>query len=137
MSGADKVLEFLYGNGIPLAIASSSRMNFIKTIVKNHGLEEFFQLLWSVENEPVGKPHPGIFLSVAARMNVDPQKCVVFEDSVNGMLSAKAANMKVVAFLSDGNSEDTKYDIADMKLESFHNFGPREYIYLELLMKSR
>ena len=136
MPGIDKVLEFFESHDLPMAVASSSRLNLIESVVKKHGLERYFQLLYSDENEPFGKPHPGIFLSVAARMNVDPQYCLVFEDSVNGILAAKAANMKVVAFLSAGNPEDTKYDIADMKLESFHNFGTSEYKRLKLLMKN-
>jgi mannitol-1-/sugar-/sorbitol-6-/2-deoxyglucose-6-phosphatase len=136
MTGVDKVLEFFKSQSLPIAIASASRMSLIESVVKKHGLENYFQLLYSDENEPLGKPNPGIFLSVAAQMNVDPQYCLVFEDSVNGILAAKAANMKVVAFLSTGNLEDTKYDIADMKLESFHNFGTSEYKRLKLHMKN-
>lgn len=137
MPGAKRVLEFFRSYDLPMAIASSSRMSFIESVVKKHDLEKYFQLLYSVDSEPVGKPHPGIFLSAAAKMNVDPKQCIVFEDSVNGMVSAKAANMKVVAFLSPGNSADTKYDIADMKLESFHNFGTAEFEYLESHMKNQ
>ncbi len=136
MPGVDKVLEFFKRNDLPMAVASSSRMSLIESVVKKHGLGKYFQLLYSADNEPLGKPHPGIFLSVAAKMNVDPKCCVVFEDSVNGILSAKAAQMKVVAFLSNGNRKDTKYNIADMKLESFHNFGIAEYECLKLQMKN-
>ncbi len=135
MSGVVQVLEFFNSKGLPMAVASSSKMNLIQGVISNHKLEDFFKLLYSGDSELVGKPHPGIFLSVARELKVDPQSCIVFEDSVNGIRSAKAAQMKVVAFLSDGNTEDTKYDIADMKLESFHNFGPSEYEYLELQMK--
>lgn len=135
MPGAIEVLEFFNRKSMPMAIASSSGMSLIEGVVKKHHLEGYFNLLYSGDAEPVGKPHPGIFLSTARELKVDPCFCVVFEDSVNGILSAKAANMKVIAFLSDGNTEDTKYDIADMKLESFYNFGNAEYEYLELLMK--
>lgn len=136
MPGVDKLLDFFKNHNLPMAIASASRMNLIESIVKKHGLEKYFQLLYSDENEPLGKPYPGIFLSVAAQLNVDPPYCLVFEDSVNGIQAAKAANMKVVAFLSTGNPKDTKYDIADMKLESFHNFGTLEYKRLKLQMKN-
>ena len=135
MPGALEVLEFFNSKGLPMAIASSSGMSLIENVVRKHKLEIFFQLLYSGDSEPVGKPHPGIFISTARELKVDSKFCIAFEDSVNGILSAKAANMKVIAFLSDGDPKDTKYDIADMKLESFHNFGNSEYEYLELLMK--
>jgi sugar-phosphatase len=135
MPGAIDALKFLKGKGLPLAVASSSSMHLIKHVVRIHQLDLYFDLLFSGDDEPNGKPHPGIFLSTARKLNINPRYCVVFEDSVNGILAAKAAKMKVVALLNDSKTEDTKYDMADLKLESFHNFGSSEYEYLELLMK--
>ncbi|MBN2523136.1 MAG: hexitol phosphatase HxpB [Bacteroidales bacterium] len=135
MPGAIDALKFLKDKGLPLAVASSSSMHLIKHVVRIHQMDLYFDLLFSGDDEPHGKPHPGIFLSAARKLNIDPRYCVVFEDSVNGIFAAKAAKMKVVALLNDSKKEDTKYEMADLKLESFHNFGNSEYEYLELLMK--
>ena len=51
----------------------------------------------SAEWEPLGKPHPGAYLSTAAKLGVDPTACLAVEDSFNGAISAKAARMRVVA----------------------------------------
>jgi hypothetical protein len=50
------------------------------------------------------------------------------------MVSAKAARMKVIAYLDDGRFKDTKYDFTDLKLESFYNFGQVEFELLQSLM---
>jgi len=50
------------------------------------------------------------------------------------MISAKAARMKLIAFLDDDRFNDTKYDFADLKLESFHNFNVAKLEYLQKLM---
>ena len=50
----------------------------------------------SAEWEPLGKPHPGAYLSTAAKLGVDPTGCLAVEDSFNGAISAKAARMRVV-----------------------------------------
>ncbi len=135
MPGVKKVLDLLRKKHLPMAIASSSKMSLIDGVVKKFKLEDYFELLYTGEEEPLGKPHPGIYLSVTRKMGVDPEFCIAFEDSLKGMLSAKAAHLKLVAFLKDGNFHDTKYDFADMKLESFHNFGTAEFEYLQSLMK--
>lgn len=136
MPGVIDVLNDLKEKGLPIAIASSSSIKIIEDVVLSHKLEFYFDILHSGDNERVGKPHPGIFISTADRLNVDPAYCVVFEDSVNGIKAAKSAGMKVVAFICDHLNDHYKFDMADMKLESFHNFGSSEYEQLELLMKN-
>ncbi|MGD2036026.1 MAG: HAD-IA family hydrolase [Bacteroidales bacterium] len=135
MPGLKDVLNLFQEKGIPMAIASSSALDLIRQVVSSHHLGDFFDLLYSGEVEPAGKPHPGIFLSVAEKLQATPENCVVFEDSLNGIKAARAAGMKVVAFLGDAGTNRKEYDIADLKLQSFHNFGNEEYKYLESLMK--
>jgi sugar-phosphatase len=132
--GAREILEFWYNKKIPVAIASASSVKLIEAVVQNFDLGKYFRVLYSGDFENYGKPHPGIFISTAQHMKVDPVFTIVFEDSFNGMIAAKAARMKLVAFLDDGGFNDTKYDFADLKLESFYNFGPAEYKFLESLM---
>jgi beta-phosphoglucomutase-like phosphatase (HAD superfamily) len=46
---------------------------------------------------PRGKPSPDVYLEVARRLGVDPEKTAAIEDSHNGIMSAKAAGMRVIA----------------------------------------
>jgi HAD superfamily hydrolase (TIGR01509 family) len=132
--GVIEVMELLRNKKIPLAIASSSTIKLIEAAVEKFELQKYFSLIWSGDFEKTGKPHPGIYLSAANRLNIDPVYTIAIEDSFNGMISAKAARMKLVAYLDDGRINDTKYDFADFKLESFYNFGHAELEFLQTIM---
>ena len=132
--GIAEVLEFLNNKGVPMAIASASSMKLIEAVAQKFDISKYFRLFYSSDSENYGKPHPAVFISTAQHLKVDPVFTVVFEDSFNGMIAAKAARMKLVAFLDEGRFNDTKYNFADLKLESFYNFGSAEYKFLESLM---
>ena len=132
--GAKEMIELLRQYSLPLAIASSTVNRLIKSFLHNFGLESYFKVICSAESEPFGKPHPGIYLTTAKKLNVSPQRCLVIEDSFQGMLAAKAAGMKLLAYLPKQRYCDTKYDFADSKIESFCNFGPSELEYLHSIV---
>ncbi len=130
IDGAIDVLKFLKNKGLPLAIASSSPMGYIEKAAIKFGIDPYIDIVHSGDLEEFGKPHPAVYLSVANKLNIDPKNIVAFEDSLTGMFSVKAAKMKLVACLFDDNFNDTKYDFADLKIESFHNFGAKECSFL-------
>jgi mannitol-1-/sugar-/sorbitol-6-/2-deoxyglucose-6-phosphatase len=132
--GALEVLELIRNKKIPMAIASSSTIKLIEAAVEKFNLQKYFSVIWSGDYETFGKPHPGIYISAANKLKIDPVYSIAIEDSFNGMISAKAARMKLAAYLDDGRFNDTKYDFADLKLESFHNFGHTELEFLQSLM---
>ena len=59
-------------------------------------IENEFDFVHSAENETHGKPHPAVFLTVAKKLGAEAHKCLVIEDSLNGIVSGKAARMTVV-----------------------------------------
>lgn len=132
--GVKEMIGFLKEHDLPLAIASSTVSRLIGAILNNFGLYSFFDVICSSESEQFGKPHPGIYINAAKQLNVRPEKCVAIEDSLNGMIAVKAARMKLIAYLPNGKAENTKYDFADLKLESFHNFGPSDLDYLDSIV---
>ena len=67
---------------------------------------------------PYGKPHPMVYLTCAEKLNINPLHCLVIEDSVNGIIAGKAAQMKVVAIPEDINKNNPKFSIADYNIES-------------------
>jgi HAD superfamily hydrolase (TIGR01509 family) len=81
----------------PLGLASSSPPRLIEAALSAAGLAGIFTVTLSTEEVPRGKPAPDVYLAVAQRLQVDPAACVAVEDSSNGVRSAAAAGMRVIA----------------------------------------
>jgi HAD superfamily hydrolase (TIGR01509 family) len=84
-------------SAFPLGLASSSNREVIDAVLELAGLTACFRATVSSEEVAHGKPAPDVYLEAAARLGVDPRVCVAIEDSHNGIRSAKAAGMAVVA----------------------------------------
>jgi HAD superfamily hydrolase (TIGR01509 family) len=85
------------GAEMPLAIASSSNRELIDVVLRVSGLASEFAVTVSSEEVPRGKPAPDVYLEAARRLGADAARCGAVEDSHNGIRSAKAAGMLVVA----------------------------------------
>jgi len=96
IDGAAEAVERLAARW-PLAVASSSNRPIIDLVLELSGLARFFSTTVSSEEVPRGKPAPDVYLEAARRLEVDPAACAAVEDSHNGILSAKAAGMRVIA----------------------------------------
>src|SRR5213592_2367776 len=81
----------------PLGLASSSNRELIDLVLGLSGLAEYFKATVSSEEVPRGKPAPDVYLEAARRLGVAPNRCAAVEDSENGIRSAKAAGMRVLA----------------------------------------
>lgn len=106
-------LDFFRGKGVRLALASTSAMALINTVLDKLALRSYFEELHSAEFEPYGKPHPGVYISMAKRLGVPAHTCLAIEDSINGILAAKAAKMKCVAIPEKELAGDKRLGIAD------------------------
>jgi HAD superfamily hydrolase (TIGR01509 family) len=84
----------------PLGLASSSSRQLIELVLEASGLAGRFGATVSTEEVAHGKPAPDAYLEVAARLGVDPNACAAVEDSSNGVRSAAAAGMRVIAIPS-------------------------------------
>ncbi|HEX4760006.1 MAG TPA: HAD family phosphatase [Thermoleophilaceae bacterium] len=94
--GAREAVEQAAGRW-PLGLASSSNREIIELFLDLSGLRELFAATVSSEELERGKPAPDVYLETARRMGVEPERCAAVEDSENGIRSAKAARMYVVA----------------------------------------
>ena len=84
--------------GLRVAVASGTdRIKALASLQKIGLAEESWEIVVSGEQVKRNKPAPDIFLSTAQKLGVDPEACVVLEDSVNGIRAAKAAGMRCVA----------------------------------------
>ncbi len=124
VDGAKYILDFFRKTKLQKALASSSDMILINTILEKFGLTDYFDSVYSAEYEGYGKPHPAVFLKTAQQLKVKPFECLVFEDSTNGVLAAKSAKMKTIAVPPDNNEHknDPIYQIADMRLTNLKEF---------------
>ncbi|ASI94676.1 HAD family phosphatase [Vibrio rotiferianus] len=91
--GVIELLEWLKKNGIPTAVATSTANEVAKKKLELAGLSKYFDNLTTGCEVTHGKPDPEIYLLAASRLNVDPTKCLAFEDSNNGVRSAVSAKM--------------------------------------------
>ncbi len=123
LPGVYNIIEFFKEKNIPVAVASASNLNLIKTVVKKLNIEQEFVTIESAEKLQYGKPHPEIFLTTAKKLNTKPENCLVFEDSIFGVLAGKAAKMKVVAIPEEANYQKKEFVIADAKLASLELFN--------------
>ncbi len=81
----------------PLAVASSSNRPIIELVLELSGLGRYFRTTVSSEEVARGKPAPDVYLEAARRLGIRPEHAVAIDDSANGIRSAKAAGMGVVA----------------------------------------
>lgn len=100
--GSVELIRALHTNGIPLAVASSSRLGFIERVLGALNIGGLFQAIASAQEVQNGKPAPDIFLLAAKRLGVDPKDCIVIEDGVSGMIGAKKAGMACVGLAENG-----------------------------------
>jgi HAD superfamily hydrolase (TIGR01509 family) len=81
----------------PLGLASSSNREIIELFLELSGLDDAFKATISSEEVTRGKPAPDVYLATAEQLDVDPRRCAAVEDSSNGLRSAAAAGMAVIA----------------------------------------
>ena len=81
----------------PIALASSSNREVIDEVLSAMGVADRFGATVSSEEVERGKPAPDVYLEAARRIGVDPRQAVAVEDSENGIRSARAAGMRVLA----------------------------------------
>lgn len=122
LPGVEKLLELLKQHDFKIGLASSSPARMIHGLVKHFGIEHYFDCITSADKVELGKPHPAVFLHCAEELKAGPLQCLVLEDSVNGMIAAKAARMKVVVVPDDIHFEDPRFSLADAKLKSLEDF---------------
>ncbi len=112
-AGVQEFLEFLTGNGIKIAIGSSSRN--AKFILKQIGMFDTFEAISDGTNITNSKPDPEVFLMAADMLGVAPEKCLVVEDAEAGIDAAKAGNMDSLGVYAVVNYPENTYSAKDIQ----------------------
>jgi len=118
LPGVLSTINYCKIKNIPIAIASSSLYEVIDATINRLNLNNHFNIVYSAQDEERGKPHPGIFISTAKKMDVNISNCIIFEDSVNGVIAARAAGAIAVAVPDSSHFDNPQFSIAHHKLKS-------------------
>jgi HAD superfamily hydrolase (TIGR01509 family) len=124
IDGAREAVERL-AQRWPLGLASSSNRPIIDLALELAGLEGRFRATVSSEEVARGKPAPDVYLEAARRLAVPPERCAAIEDSHNGIRSARAARMRVIAIPNEVFPPDADaLALADVVLDSLDELTP-------------
>jgi beta-phosphoglucomutase len=113
LPGVSNVIDYLSENNIPFALGSASKN--ARIILEKTGLIEKFDAVVDGNDVTKAKPNPEVFLIAASKLEVEPENCIVFEDSVAGIQAANAAEM-----ISVGIGEKDVLNEADFIFSDFN-----------------
>jgi HAD superfamily hydrolase (TIGR01509 family) len=124
IEGAVEAVERLAARW-PLGLASSSNRELIDLVLELAGLAQHFRATVSSEEVARGKPAPDVYVEAAWRLGIAPESCAAIEDSENGIRSAKAAGMRVIAIPNPQYPpEEDVLTLADDVLGSIRELTP-------------
>lgn len=123
LPGFTGLLDELRAHEVPLALTSSSLRSWIEMVLARFSLHDAFRVVVSAEElKGEGKPSPAIYIHTAKELGVPAARCIVIEDSRNGVLSAKAAGMYCIG-LRNGFNEEQDLSGADIIVHGFHELN--------------
>lgn len=124
IKGVANLVKDIYQSKYLLAVASSSPNEYIVNATTSIKLYDLFNEIVSGALLDNPKPSPDIFLYTAKLLGVNPEECMVIEDSTNGINAAKAAGMICIGF-KNPNSGDQDLSNADCVIDSFEHIGAK------------
>jgi beta-phosphoglucomutase family hydrolase len=117
--GLEKFLEDLDKHDVTMAIATSGIQVNIDFMFEHVPIKQYFDKIINSNDIEKGKPDPEIFIKTAEELGIPPENCVVFEDSIAGVQSGKAAGMKVVALTTTHSEEELSE--ADLVIDDYRS----------------
>lgn len=118
-----RVQDFSLTN-FTLGLVSSSSYKVIDTVLRTLGIKDYFQIIHGAEAFSLGKPDPEPYARTAYLLGQEPWDCVVIEDSKSGVIAAKRAGAKCIAYLN-GHNRKADLGLADKIVNSFEKIDPR------------
>ena len=127
IEGVLDLIQKLKANNFQLAIASSSKPEFIDLILGELKIKDKFDVITAGNEVEKGKPNPDIFLLAAKKLGADPADCTVIEDAKHGVIAAKRAGMKCVWLNSLGQPGQNEYP-ADITVKSLKELRIQDFV---------
>ena len=121
--GVENYIKSLKSNGIRTAVVTSSNLPKMENVYRCHpGFKEMFDIILTSEDFSESKPSPYCYLKAMRLFGAGPEDCVVFEDSLAGLQSARASGAFVTA-LTTTNPEEVVRNYADLVIRDFNDSG--------------
>ncbi len=131
IQGLDEFLVKSHAKGIPMAIGSAAIQSNIDFVLDGLNIRQHFTAIVSAENVLHSKPDPSTFLQAAKAIQVDPEACIVFEDSVKGVEAAFNAGMNAVAITTmHGKREFSNFSNIICFIDNYDNLEPGEILLM-------
>lgn len=108
-SGVKRLLTEAHDAGVPMAIATTTTPENVSALLNSalfEGAESWFEVIGAGDIVPAKKPAPDIYTYVMEQMGLQPDECIAFEDSANGILSSRAAELKTIVTVNGYTAED-------------------------------
>jgi sugar-phosphatase len=121
IDGVELLIKKLKANGYKIGLATNSPLRLIQIVLEKLELTDYFDAVASAEHELEGKPNPLVYQSVAKKLKLKPETCIVVEDSYAGLCAAKDAGMRTILIGKENNLK-LEYKIADFKINSYTQF---------------
>ena len=119
VAGFTQFIGQLRSQGVKTAVVTSSNRQKMEVVYRKHPeFADLFDAILTSEDFAESKPSPDCYLRAAARFGVAPDECVVFEDSLNGLRSGRAAKMFVVG-LTTTNEREKICDLSDCQIDDY------------------
>ena len=123
IKGLENFLAELKNDGVKMAMATSATVEDIDFILNKVPIRDDFDKIVNSSMVKKPKPDPQIFLKAAELLQMPPEKCVVFEDSLAGIAAANAAGMKVIG-ITTGHPADDLRPVVDLAIEDYTTLTP-------------
>ena len=121
IAGFEQLIADLHAHGVKTAVVTSSNQPKMESVYRAQPqFKQLFDAILTSEDFEHSKPHPDCYLKAAARFNVEPSECIVFEDSFNGLKSGRAAGMKVVG-LATTTPADSIAPLSDIQITDYQH----------------
>ncbi|HAU51577.1 MAG TPA: phosphatase, partial [Clostridiales bacterium] len=117
--GLTELLDFCHEKDIHIAVASSSRRDYVEAVFDHLNLWPYVEVFATGEEVENGKPMPDIFLLAATRLDVDPERCLVIEDSTAGVQAGRMAGMYTIGY-DNPTSGGQNVNAADVVIKSLN-----------------
>jgi beta-phosphoglucomutase family hydrolase len=124
VDGLPEFLEALERKGLPMAVATSGPIENVDMVFDGLGIRTKFSAVVTGEQVQHGKPHPEAFLTAAALLNLAPEECAVFEDSVSGIKAGLSAGSRCVAVATTHRKDELRTLSPHLVIRDFRDLHP-------------
>jgi HAD superfamily hydrolase (TIGR01509 family) len=104
--GVKRMLKQLKEENYKLAVASSSHETYVRALLENNGITDFFDFITGSDHVKHSKPNPAIFLNAWKGLGIPKKNCIIIEDTNNGVIAAKRAGIECLCLLTSEKEDD-------------------------------